>query len=384
MRHVTRYRIYPSQKVEGRLFTGFARCTFVRNWCLENRVYVDSCLPDLKAEYPELKEVQSHVLQKVIHRIVASLRALRAMKAKGRKVGKLRKKWVHSMEYDSTGFRLTGNRLRLSKIGELRIELSRPVPGRIKQIVIKHTPAHKWFVAIISETPNTPEPTTGTRAVGIDLNLENFSTDTDGRVFPHPHNVRKAAQRLRRAQRKLSRAVDGSRNRRKQRVRVARIHEQVENRRNDFLHKWSRYYVDRYDYIALEHLNIKPMVESLESKLRGRSKAILDAAWYKARAFIQYKAANAGTYVHIIDPAYTTQDCFLCGHREKKDLSQRVHCCPVCGYTVPRDLNAAQNILKRASVGWGTPESTLVEIGTATPPIPAVQVPVNETRISRL
>ena len=384
MRHVTRYRIYPSQKVEGRLFTGFARCTFVRNWCLENRVYVDSCLPDLKAEYPELKEVQSHVLQKVIHRIVASLRALRAMKAKGRKVGKLRKKWVHSMEYDSTGFRLTGNRLRLSKIGELRIELSRPVPGRIKQIVIKHTPAHKWFVAIISETPDTPVPTTGTRTVGIDLNLENFSTDTDGRVFPHPHNVRKAAQRLRRAQRKLSRAVEGSRNRRKQRVRVARIHEQVENRRNDFLHKWSRYYVDRYDYIALEHLNIRPMVESLEAKLRGRSKSILDAAWYKAREFIRYKAANAGRYVHIIDPAYTTQDCFVCGHREKKDLGQRTHCCPVCGYTVPRDLNAAQNILKRASVGWGTPESTLVEIRAATPPIPAVQVRVNEPRISRL
>ncbi|MCE5337120.1 MAG: transposase, partial [Methanomicrobiaceae archaeon] len=100
--------------------------------------------------------------------------------------------------------------------------------------------------------------------------------------------------------------------------------------------------------------------------------------------FIRYKAANAGTYVHLIDPAYTTQDCFLCGYREKKDLWQRTHCCPVCGYTVPRDLNAAQNILKRAAVGWGTPESTLVEIRTATPPIPAVQVPVNETRISRL
>ena len=384
MRHVTRYRIYPSQKVEGRLFTGFARCTFVRNWCLENRVYVDSCLPDLKAEYPELKEVQSHVLQKVIHRIVASLRALRAMKAKGRKVGKLRKKWVHSMEYDSTGFRLTGNRLRLSKIGELRIELSRPVPGRIKQIVIKHTPAHKWFVAIISETPDTPVPTTGTRTVGIDLNLENFSTDTDGMVFPHSHNVRKAAKRLRCAQRKLSRAVDGSRNRRKQRVRVARIHEPVENRRNDFLHKWSRYYVDRYDLIALEHLTIRPMVESLDAKLRGRSQSILDAAWYKAREFIRYKAANAGKYVHLIEPAYTTQDCFLCGHREKKDLWQRTHACPICGYTVPRDLNAAQNILKRAAVGWGTPESTLVEIRTTTPPSPAVQVPVNETRISRL
>ncbi|MDD3934232.1 MAG: zinc ribbon domain-containing protein, partial [Methanoculleus sp.] len=69
---------------------------------------------------------------------------------------------------------------------------------------------------------------------------------------------------------------------------------------------------------------------------------------------------------------------------EKKDLWQRTHCCPVCGYTVPRDLNAAQNILKRAAVGWGTPESTLVETRTATPPSPAVQVPVNEARISRL
>jgi len=384
MRHVTRYRAYPSHTVEQRLFTGFARCTFVRNHCLDNNVFRDSLLPELKKRHPELKEVQSHVLQKVVHRIVSSLRALKKLKATGRKVGKLRKKWVHSMEFDSTGFKLTGNRLRLSKIGEMPIELSRPVPGRIKQIVIKHTPAHKWFVAIISETPDTPEPTAGTRAVGIDLNLENFSTDTDGVIFEHPHNVRKSAKRLRRAQRRMSKKVLGSRNRRKQRVRVARFHEQVENRRDDFLHKWSRYYVDRYDHIALEHLNIRPMVESLDAKLRGRSRSILDAAWYKAREFIRYKAANAGRYVHLVDPAYTTQDCFLCGHREKKDLAQRTHSCPVCGYTVPRDLNAAQNILKRAAVGWGTPESTLVEIRTATPPIPAVQVPVNEARISRL
>jgi putative transposase len=121
----------------------------------------------------------------------------------------------------------------------MRIELSRAVPGTIKQIVVKHTPAHQWFVAIISETSDAPEPTAGTRAVGIDLNLENFSTDTEGKVFPHPHNVRKAAKRLRRAQKKPSRAVNGSRNRRKQRVRVARIHELVENRRDDFLHTWS-------------------------------------------------------------------------------------------------------------------------------------------------
>ena len=194
--------------------------------------------------------------------------------------------------------------------------------------------------------------------------INSFDTaERDGTVFEHPHSVRRAAKRLRRAQRWLSKKVLGSRNRRKQRLQIARIHEQVENRRNDFLHTWSRYYVDRYDHIALEHLSIKPMVESLDAKLRGRSRALLDAAWYKARSFIQYNAANAGTYLHSIDPAYTTRDCFLCGHREKKDLSQRTHCCPVS-----RDLNAAQNILERASVGWDTPESTLVEIRTTTPP----------------
>ena len=118
MRHVTRYRAYPSHAVEQRLFTGFARCSFVRHWCLENKVYRDSCLPKLKEEYPELKEVHSKVLQNVVQQIVHNLIALRGLKAKGRKVGKLRKKWLHSMIYEQTGFKLTGNRLRLSKIGE--------------------------------------------------------------------------------------------------------------------------------------------------------------------------------------------------------------------------------------------------------------------------
>jgi putative transposase len=118
MRHVTRYRAYPSHPVEQRLFTGFARCSFVRNWCLETKVYRDSCLPKLKEEYPELKEVHSKVLQNVVQQIVHNLIALRGLKAKGRKVGKLRKKWLHSMIYEQTGFKLTGNCLRLSKIGE--------------------------------------------------------------------------------------------------------------------------------------------------------------------------------------------------------------------------------------------------------------------------
>jgi len=99
MRHVARYRIYPSPDVETRLFTAFERCTFVRNWCLENNVFRDSCLPPLKKAFPELTDVHSKVLQNVVQQIAHNLYALKRMKVKGRKVGKLRKKRLHSISF---------------------------------------------------------------------------------------------------------------------------------------------------------------------------------------------------------------------------------------------------------------------------------------------
>lgn len=381
MMHVTRFRVYPNIATERRLFSCFDGCTFVRNWCLENQTYKDSVLPKLKEEYPELKGVHSKVLQNVVQQIAHNLKALKALKQNGKRVGRLRKKRVHSMIYEQSGFSIKGDRLHLSKVGDMPIVITREIPGTIKQVIIKHNRTHKWFVSVISETPETPVPTTGTACVGIDLNVDNFSTDTEGVVFEHPQNVRKMEKRLRRAQKKLSRKKRGSNNRKRQRLLVARIHETVENRRDDFLHKWSRYYVNRYDSIALENLSIRDMVET---PISGRNKSILDAAWGKARTFVQYKAENAGKHVRLVNPAYTTQDCFRCGARVPKLLSERVHRCPHCGYTIGRDLNAALNIRKRAfQIGWGTPESTLAEIGTATPALP-VQVPVDEARISPL
>lgn len=380
MRHVTRYRAYPKWDIERKLFSSFDRCTFVRTYCLENKVFKDSILPVLKQEHPELKEVHSIVLQNVIHQLVDNMRALKKLKENGRKIGRLRIKRVHSMVFEQTGFKVQGNTLWLSKIGSMRIEISRPIEGTIKQIIVKHNKTHKWFVSIISETPDTPEMTEGTRCVGIDLNVMNFSTDSDGKVFEHPHNVRKSAMRLRRAQKKLSRKVKGSINRRKQRLVVARIHERVENRRNDFLHKWSRYYVDAYDHIGMEDLQVKNLAQS---PIRGLNKSILDAAWGKARMFVEYKAENAGKYAHFVNPAYTSQRCSRCGCIVKKKLSDRVHVCPQCGYLAPRDFNAAVNI-KQNAVGWDTPESTLVEIGTSTRPAMDVQAPVDEARISPL
>lgn len=374
MINVTRYRIYPNKAVQDTIFRQFVICTDLRNHCLDTQCFNVRILPGAKESCPELKEVHSIVLQNMVFQIRDNLKALSKLKSGGRKVGRLRHKPVRSIVYEQTGYKIIDNKIVLSKIGEIPIVISRPVPGVIKQVVLKFTRTHKWFVSVISRVEDESVERAGGRTVGIDMNLVNFSKDTDDNEFAHPHNVKKASEQLGRAQRKMSKKVKGSRNRRKQRLRVARIHETVENRRDAFLHKWSNYYIQNYDRIAVEKLNIKEMLEQQKphgmtrKTKRGMNRNTLDAAWGKARMFLTYKAERAGCQFVAVDPAYTTQDCFRCGNRVPKDETERIHHCPVCGYTENRDLNAAFNIRKRAfGIGWGTPESTLMEIRTSIP-----------------
>ncbi len=139
------------------------------------------------------------------------------------------------------------------------------------------------------------------------------------------------------------------------------VHERTENRREGFLHKSSRYYVNNYDVIALEDLSIAEMVEDGNS---GLSKAILDASWGKFADYVTYKADNAGKFVVFIMAKGTTQECNVCGREVPKDLSERTHCCPHCGSVMPRDYNSSMNIKLRGleMVGWGTPEPSFLDM----------------------
>ncbi len=367
MRPVTRFKLYPDKETEKKLFTALTYCGFLYNWCLDHNILIDSVLPKLKEMYPDLKNVHSIVLQNVIHQVRDNINALSKLKKNGKKVGSPRHKPRHSMIYEQTGFRIDGNLLRLSKIGTIPIVLSRPIDGEIKQIIIKHNKTHNWFAIVVSESDSVQEwfkfrrtyqrSSNGVKAVGIDLNVSNFSTDSDGLVIENPRNVKKAEKKLKRQQRKLSRKKKGSHNRKKQRKIVAKVHEKVDNRRNDFLHKTSRYYVDNYDLIALEDLSIAEMVQNCNS---GLSKAILDASWGKFADYAGHKAENAGKYVVKVIAKGTTQDCSICGKTVPKDLSVRVHNCPYCGSVMPRDYNSSLNIKLRGleMVGWGTSEPT--------------------------
>jgi len=394
MIHVHRFRLYPSRGVEKKLFSSFDKCCSVYNYCLERREFKDNVLPQLKQEHPDLYEVHSIVLQNVVHQLQSNLHVLHALKANGHRVGKLRfKKRHHSMVFEQTGFKIDGDTLVLSKVGRISMKVSQPIQGVVKQVIVKHNKTHKWFACLVCEDLVEPLKSVGQNAVGIDLNVSNFCTDSDGLVVEHPRNVKRASRMLAKQQQKLSRKKKGSNNQRRQKRRVALVHERVELRRNDFLHKLSRYYVDRYDLVAVENLNIQGLVEINGSSMR---KLMLDAGWRKFIDFCGYKAESAGKRRVKVDPNGTTQECSGCGRIVRKVLSERVHRCGFCRMAISRDYNSALNIKSRGlkMVAWGTCEpslpnyvgksSTLAEIKTSTLANMRRQVLVEEARISRL
>ena len=123
---------------------------------------------------------------------------------------------------------------------------------------------------------------------------------------------------------------------------------EISNQRKDFCHKESKKIIDQYQYICVEDLNIKKMVEG--SYL---AKSITDASWNQFRQFLTYKAAEAGRKLGLVNPAYTTQDCHRCGIGKEKTLAKERIVVHNVGIRLTRDLNAAQNILALGLDGLG-------------------------------
>ena len=338
------------------------------NGKIPRRYELQATLPELKRERQELKQVHSKVLQMVLHQLYSNLRALAELKRNGRKVGRLRFKGYgrfKSFTYNQSGFKVIeghGKRreLWMSKIGAIPIVLHRELDGETKQVHIKRERSGKWFACFSAEVEEAPKIERATKLIGIDLGIEHYIADTDGNFVRHPHNIIKSEWRLKREQRRLSRKEKKSKNRAKQRVRLARVHERVRNQRLDFLHKLSRHYVNDYDLIAVEDLDVKELIEMAHN---GKNRA--DAAWATFLHMLTYKAERAGRWVVRVEPRGTTDRCSRCGEMVEKPLWVRLHRCPQCGLELDRDQNAARNILQDGlkKIGREPAEFAPVETG---------------------
>jgi putative transposase len=356
-----KYRLYPTTEQAAQLDTTLARCRELYNAALQERRdayrmagktlnYYDQAnqLPAVKEARPEYRDIYSQVLQDVILRVDRAFQAFFRRAAAGEKPGYPR--FQGRDRYDSFTYPQYGNgvkltysdgrfgQLTLSKLGTFKVRMHRPIDGTIKTVTIRRD-GDQWYVCFSCEVAAIPLPQTDT-ATGIDLGLLHFATLSDGSTIENPRHLRRGLKKLKRAQQQLSRCRRGSHRRGRAKVRVARLHRKVRNRRFDFCHKAARQVVNTYGTLVFEDLAVQNMVKNHHLAL-----SISDAGWGQFVRYVSDKAEWAGRNVLFVDPRYTSQVCSGCGAIARKELSERWHSCP-CGCELDRDHNAAINILR--------------------------------------
>jgi len=352
-----KYPIFPNKMTQWKLAENLDACRWLYNRLLQDlneakekgiklKTYdTQNMIPSMKLENPKLNRVYSKVLQMVNYTLWSNFKGLAASKMNGRKIGHVRFKgygWYNTMNYNQSGFKIDQDHgiLHLSKIGDMRIKIYRKIKGCTKAVIIKRE-GERWFAIVQADQEPQPLPETG-EAIGLDVGLTSFVVDSEGNGIENPRCAEQSEDKLAGLQRKLARAVKGSKNYGVIKGKIANLHNRINCQRDDFLHKLSRMYVNSFDIICVEDLDVKGLKEKGHNN--GMHRSIHDASWSKFIFMLSYKAQSAGRKLIKIDPRNTTQRCSACGSIVKKELCDRVHECHYCGFSCNRDYNASRNI----------------------------------------
>jgi putative transposase len=376
-----KYRIYPNVRQEVLLSKHFGCVRYIYNWGLnkKNEYYqkerksigyckLSALLPNLKKELKWLGEVNAKSLQQALRNLDV---AFGKHFKEGRGFPKFKSKKDSRQafgipQYVKVDFE--NRMISIHKIGSIKAVFHRRFNGKIRSATFSKTPTGKYFVSILVDDDKKIPKKDGInarKAIGIDLGLSDFATLSTGEKIENPRFLEKNLAQLQRQQRKLSCKVKGSKNRDKQRLVVARLHEKITNQRNDFLHKLTHKLThdNQVDTICVEDLNVSGMIKN-----RHLSRGIADVSWSKFLEFLRYKCEWYGKNLLAcgrFDPSSKTCSCGAVNKNLK--LSDRTWVCPDCGTVIEdRDLNAAQNIKtfalqRQKNIGREPPESTPAE-----------------------
>jgi putative transposase len=287
--------------------------------------------------------VHSQVLQNVAVRIDLAFKAFFRRCKSGEQPGYPRFKGkgrYPSMTFPQvpSGCHLTNEKLVLSKVGKVKIVLHRELLGKPKTCTISKSSTGKWYACFSTEIeperlPENPD------AVGIDVGLKTFATLSNGQTMENPRFFRTEEKALAKVQRNLCKEEKGTPKRHHKRKMVARVHERIKWKRQNFTHQQSRTIVKTFGIICVEDLTINRMRHN-----HCLAKSMSDAAWSAFFDQLAAKAGEAGRKLLKVNPAYTTQTCSQCGHRQPMPLSEREYHCPCCHLSLDRDWNASKNI----------------------------------------
>ena len=245
-----------------------------------------------------------------------------------------------------------GNRIKLPKIGRVRIRGKQIPQGRILNATVSQTPSGKYFVSICCTDVEKPDFIRTDKYVGIDLGIKDFVITSDGDKYSNPKYLKQSLNKLAKLQKELSRKTRGGSNWNKTRIKVARLHERVTNQRKDMLNKLSSELVMKYDVICIEDLQVSNMVKN-----HNLAQSISDASWSEFVRQLEYKSKWYGKELIKVDRFFpSSQTCNVCGYINKatKNLAVRTWICPNCNANHDRDINASINILHEGMRTVGT------------------------------
>ena len=368
-----RYRIYPNITQLLQLSGWMETCRIaynyglreIKDWLGSRKCAVDRCsrvheyiipastrfpsevdqlnaLPKAKKIFPRLGDVPSQVLQQAIKQLHRSWEGFLQQghgNPRFKKFGQFKSLLFPQFK----ACPLNGTLINLPKLGQIRVNLHRPIPDgfAVKQVRIIRK-ADRWYANInIQCDVNVPNPMPHGHPIGVDVGINSFLATSDGAIVRAPKFFKSLQSELKLLQRRLSRKQKRSKNYEKQRIKVANIHHTIDNTRKDFHFKQAHALCDSAGMVFMEDLDYRTLAKGMLGK------SMLDAGFGQFRNIVKYVCWKRGSFFAEVNSRGTSQECPEWEAEVKKDLSVRIHNCSSCGYTTDRDIASGQVIRTR-------------------------------------
>ena len=352
MNRAYKFRLYPNKEQKIMFAKTFGCVRFIYNRMLADKIayykqtgkMLQTTPAQYKSEFEWLKEVDSLALSNAQLNLQSAYKNFFTKKSSG--FPKFKSKKTSRARYTTNNqngsVRIENGKLKLPKIGFVKIVQHREIIGKIKSATIEKTPTNKYYVSILVEYENQVPEVELKRFIGLDFSMHDLYVTSGGERANYPKFFSKSERKLARVCRWHSKRKKGGKNRERMRLKVCLAYEKITNQRMDFLHKKSYVLAEKYDAVCIEMLNMKAMGRMLKF-----GKSVADNSFGRFRNFLDYKLYFRGKKLIIVDKWFaSSQLCSSCGYKntEVKDMSIRNWKCPSCGTEHDRDINAAINL----------------------------------------